>query len=42
MPAAMGSAFDELMGLLEPWADAIRAAGGYPDRAFRTLADLDS
>jgi hypothetical protein len=42
MIAAIGPAMDELMSLLEPWADAIRAGGGYPDRAFRTLSDLDS
>lgn len=41
MVEALGADLDELLALLEPWADAIRAGGGYPARAFRTLADLD-
>jgi hypothetical protein len=41
MVAAIGADLDELLALLEPWAEAICSGGGYPARAFRTAADLD-
>jgi hypothetical protein len=38
--AALGSDAGELFDLLEPMADEILAAGGYPRQAFSTSADL--
>ena len=35
---AIGDDMDELLGLLEPWAAAVVAAGGYPAAAFRIAA----
>jgi hypothetical protein len=35
---ALGSALDELIGLLTPWGRAIRAAGGYPRQGPHDLA----
>jgi hypothetical protein len=35
---ALGDRFDELMRLLAPWGDAIRAAGGYPAQGPHDLA----
>jgi hypothetical protein len=42
MIAALGDDVDELLELLEPWATAVVAGGGYPPQAFQTAADLDS
>ena len=35
---ALGDAFDELIGLLAPWGQAIRDAGGYPPQGPHDLA----
>ena len=37
---ALGDDVVELLSLLEPMADAIVAAGGYPRSAFKTESDL--
>jgi hypothetical protein len=33
---AVGGDWEELVGLLRPWRDAVIAGGGYPGRAFVT------
>ena len=38
--AAIGDDVDELIGLVEPMAEAIIAAAGYPPQAFHTASDL--
>ena len=35
---ALGNGFDELIGLLTPWGQAIRDAGGYPAQGPHELA----
>jgi hypothetical protein len=37
---ALGDDFDELVGILGPWGDAIKAAGGYPGSGPHDLAGL--
>jgi hypothetical protein len=40
MVAALGDATDVLLGLLAPWGQAIRAAGGYPPQGPHDLAPV--
>ena len=37
---ALGDSFDELLAILGPWGDAIRAAGGYPPQGPHDLAPV--
>jgi hypothetical protein len=37
---ALGDTLDELIGILDPWGAAIRAAGGYPSQGPHELAEL--
>ena len=37
---ALGSSFDELLALLAPWGQAVRAAGGYPPQGPHDLAPV--
>jgi hypothetical protein len=37
---ALGDSFDELLGLLTPWGQAVRAAGGYPPQGPHDLAPV--
>lgn len=39
---ALGADFDELLAMLLPWGEAIRAAGGYPASGPHDLASLSS
>jgi hypothetical protein len=38
MVRTLGDDFDELIGLLKPWGDAVRAAAGYPSGGPKSLA----
>jgi hypothetical protein len=40
MVRTLGPAFDELIDLLVPWADAIRQAAGYPSQGPHDLAPI--
>ena len=37
---ALGDGFDELLAILTPWGDALRAAGGYPAQGPHDLAPV--
>jgi hypothetical protein len=37
---ALGSGLDELLGLLGPWGEAVRAGFGYPASGPHDLADV--
>jgi hypothetical protein len=40
MVGALGDAFEDLIGLLTPWGEAIRDAGGYPPQGPHDLAPV--
>jgi len=39
---ALGPGLEELIGLMAPWGQAIRAAGGYPPQGPHDLASLSA